>query len=242
MTRLTPEQLQGWHTDGYVIIRDQLFDKDRFEALRAIFEEHLAAGGERIFNELDMPHTRDHRLLRLLLDDRLLDLVEPITGPDIVLWSSGFICKLPHVGPPTPWHEDTTYWNGRLDSDEGIVTIWLALDRTSKENGCMRVIPGSHRAKPGRYEVLDPGAFFHSEAAGVDESRAVYFELEPGQCSLHDGRITHGATANTSPHRRAGYTMRYLPASTRIVPENNPGHLVWLARGRAIAVNEYVNL
>jgi hypothetical protein len=65
--------------------------------------------------------------------------------------------------------------------------------------------------------------------------------LEPNRCSLHDGRILHGANANTSPHRRAGYTMRYLPATTRIVPETNVGHRVWLARGRPIAANRYVN-
>jgi ectoine hydroxylase-related dioxygenase (phytanoyl-CoA dioxygenase family) len=233
--------LEAWKNDGYVLVDGPLFAAEQFTRLRAVFEEHVATHGEKIFDELDMPHIRDDRLLELLLDDAILDLVEPITGPDIVLWSSGFICKMPRVGPPTPWHSDAAYWKGRLDNDKGIVTVWLAIDRSSIENGCMRVIPGSHRVAAPAYRVTSPGGFFHSEAAGVDDSAAVDLELQPNHCSLHDGRILHGANANVSPHRRAGYTMRYLPATTQIIPENNVGHLVWLARGRPVADNRYVN-
>ena len=240
--RLDAEQLHRYQIEGYAAVHEQVFDPADFKQLQDIFEEHLAQHGERIFDELDMPHVRDQRLLRLLLDDAVLDLVEPITGPDIVLWSSGFICKQPLVGPPTPWHEDSAYWKGRLDNEEGIVTVWLAIDRTSRANGCMGVIPASHLGDGAKYRTIDPDSFFHKEAVEVDESQAVWFELAPGECSLHDGRILHGAAANASPHRRAGYTMRYLPASTRIVPERNPGHRVWLARGRALAANEYQNV
>jgi ectoine hydroxylase-related dioxygenase (phytanoyl-CoA dioxygenase family) len=232
--------LEAWREQGYLLPDRPLLGPDRFATLTAIFEEHLAERGEAIFNELDMPHIRDPRLLDLLFDDAVLDLVAPITGPDIVLWSSGFICKMPFVGPPTPWHSDTAYWRGRLDNEEGIVTVWLALDPSTTENGCMRVIPGTHR-ETAEYRVIEPGGFFHSEATGVDESTAVDLQLRPNHCSLHDGRILHGAKPNTSPRRRAGYTMRYLPATTRIRPEANGDHQVWLARGRASAANDYVN-
>jgi ectoine hydroxylase-related dioxygenase (phytanoyl-CoA dioxygenase family) len=232
--------LDRWRAQGFLRPEGPLLPPSQFADLTGIFEEHLAEHGEEIFNELDMPHARDPRLLDLLFDDAVLDLVQPITGPDIVLWSSGFICKMPYVGPPTPWHSDTSYWQGRLDNEEGIVSVWLAIDRSTAENGCMRVIPGSHRTA-ATYRVVEPGAFFHSEASDVDESSAVDLELEPNHCSLLDGRILHGARANTSPHRRAGYTMRYLPSGTRIIPEANAGHRVWLARGRTSAPNEYVN-
>lgn len=234
--------LESWEKDGYVLVDGPLFTTEQFARLEGIFAEHLAEHGERIFDELDMPHTRDDRLIELLLDDRVLDLVEPITGRDIVLWSSGFICKLPFVGPPTPWHSDAAYWDGRLDDNEGIVTVWLAIDRSSADNGCMRVIPGSHRRDDTAYRALGPEAtFFRSKAVDVDETHAVDLELDPNHCSLHDGRILHGAMPNTSPHRRAGFTMRYLPASTRIVPERNRGHQTWLARGSTVADNRYVN-
>jgi hypothetical protein len=234
-------RLRDYRRDGFLVVHDQILGDSAFTRLKAIFEEHLTEHGAALFNELDMPHARDPRLLDILLSDALLDLAEPITGPDIMLWSSGFICKLPEIGPSTPWHADSAYWEGRLDSYEDIVTIWLALDSASKANGCLRVIPGSHLFEPARYEEVDPDAFFDRQATQVDENAAVYLELEPGECSLHDGRILHGATANTSPFRRAGYTMRYLPTRTRLLPGANDGHPVWLARGRAIAPNRYVN-
>jgi ectoine hydroxylase-related dioxygenase (phytanoyl-CoA dioxygenase family) len=83
---------------------------------------------------------------------------------------------------------------------------------------------------------------FHAEIPDVDESLAVDFELERGEFSLHDGRIVHGATANTSSVRRTGYTMRYFPASVKLLPvEANAGWKIWLARGKDSAGNVYAN-
>ena len=80
------------------------------------------------------------------------------------------------------------------------------------------------------------------QIAEVDDSKAVSFELERGECSLHDSRIVHGAKPNTSPHRRCGYTMRYVPAASRVIPEKNPGHKVWLARGKPHERGIYENV
>lgn len=239
--RLSAEEVASFRKVGYLLPHRQVFEHDRFADLQAIFEEHLADKGDKLSHELDTPHFRDPRLLRFLLADEVLDLIEPIIGPDIALWSSHFISKNPYTGAPTPWHEDSAYWKGRLSGYEGIVTVWLALDRTSRENGCLRVIPGTHDNGFSEYEATGD-RFFDKELKGdVDEGQAVYFELEPGECSLHDGRIVHGAAANTSPHRRAGYTMRYLPSTIRVIPEANAGHRIWLARGRDLAGNRYAN-
>jgi ectoine hydroxylase-related dioxygenase (phytanoyl-CoA dioxygenase family) len=170
----------------------------------------------------------------------VLDLVEPVIGPDIALWSSHFLSKDPFTGKPTPWHEDSAYWQGRLSAYDRIVTVWLALTRSDCENGCVRVIPGTHNAGFSEYEATGRERFFATQIKGeVDESSAIDFELGPGECSLHDGRIIHGARANTSPHRRTGYTMRYFSAAIRVIPEANPGHRIWLARGRDLAGNAY---
>ena len=125
---------------------------------------------------------------------------------------------------------------------ENIVTVWLAIDRTTPENGAMSVIPGSHDNGFSNYQKVDVESnIFGEEIVEVDESRAVTFQLEPNECSLHESRIIHGAKANTSENRRAGYTMRYFPTSSRIIPERNPGHKVWLVRGQDLAGNEYEN-
>lgn len=241
--RIDEATAQQYHKDGYIIFDQSVFAEEKFQRLTAIFEE-LAAGvgeGQRT-DELDKPHFTDPRLFEFLMADEVLDLVEPLIGSNIGLWSSHFIAKEPYVGRATPWHEDSSYWKGRLDRMDQIVTVWLAIDRTDRENGCMRVIPGTHHNGFSEYEAVDASTnTFNSEirADQLDESKAVYFELQPGYASLHDGRIIHGAEANTSPRRRAGYTMRYFSMDMKFdrTAKGNETHKLWLCRGENVANN-----
>jgi len=242
--KLNQSEVQSYRDKGYSLYRKPLFSAERMQVLHRLFEEQLEKKGEKLSDELDTPHWRDPRLLDFLLSDEVLDLVEPLIGPNIVLWSSHFICKDPFVGRATPWHEDSAYWKGRLDKYDSIVTVWLALDRSNKENGCMRVIPGSHRNGFSQYEDVDSKENLFPtriRQKDIQEEQAVYFELEPGECSLHDSRIIHGATPNKSPYRRCGYTMRYFSADTKVIPEANEGFRIWLARGKDMAGNRYEN-
>lgn len=241
---LNTEDVKLYHENGYQLSHKPLFSPEKMRMLHQIFEEHLAEKGSKLSDELDTPHFRDERLLDFLLSDEALDLVQPIIGPNIALWSSHFICKDPFVGRATPWHEDSHYWRGRVSSFDHIITIWLALDRSTKANGCMRVIPGTHHNGSSEYELVDRKTnTFGSQIKNIDESKAVYFELEPGECSLHDSRIIHGATANTSPMRRCGYTMRYFSTNIRVLSTNkrNESFKIWLARGKDLAGNNYEN-
>ncbi len=240
---LSEQEVQFYKENGYSLYKKQLFGKEDLQELTSIFEEQWEQVGRKLNSELDTPHFRDERLLKFLLSDTVLDLVEPLIGPNIGLWSSHFICKEPMIGKQTPWHEDSAYWNGRLSSFDKVVTVWLAIDRSTKENGCMRVIPGTHHNGFSEYEKVDRDEnIFASEIRKVDESSAVYFELEPGECSLHDSRIIHGAAANKSDYRRCGYTMRYFSTEAKVVAEKNPHHKVWLARGKDIAGSNFVNV
>ena len=240
--RLTPDQITQYERDGYTLVKRPIFAPDKFAALSAVLEEDLAREGA---DGMDMIHTRDARLLEFLISPEILDLIEPVVGPNIGLWASHMISKDPFTGKATPWHEDSAYWNGRTSTMEGICTVWLAIDKATKENGCMAVIPGSQRGGFSEYEEVTnkDGNIFDTQIkeGAIDESQAVYFELEPDECSLHEARIIHGAQANTSPLRRAGYTMRYFPTSTAVYPEKNPGHKIWLARGVDLAGNTYEN-
>lgn len=243
MATLTPDNVAFYRQNGYFLYKQPLFSPDKMDRLRSIFEEHLADKGDKLPDELDTPHFRDPQLLEFLLSDEAADLVEPITGPNIALFSSHFICKDPFVGRATPWHEDSAFWEGRFDAFDNIVTLWLALDRSFKENGCMSVIPGTHSGGFSQYEEVDHTTnTFGQQIKDVDDSQAVYFELEPDECSLHDSRIMHGAQPNTSPYRRCGYTMRYVPTSLRLLPGGNPKNWqMWLVRGKDLAGNIYAN-
>lgn len=240
---ITEQDVQFYREKGYFLHKAPLFSPGQMEKLNLIFNDQLAQKGDKLSDELDRPHQRDERLLELLLSKEVLDVVEPFIGPNIGLWSSHFICKDPYVGRATPWHEDSAYWKGRTDRSDKIITVWLALDRSNQENGCMRVIPGTHVNGFSEYEEVDKSQnTFGTQIKSVDESRAVYFELEPGECSLHDSRIIHGAQANTSPYRRCGYTMRYFSTEVKINPERNRTAVFWLARGKDIAGNPFVNV
>lgn len=99
----------------------------------------------------------------------------------------------------------------------------------------MRVIPGSDHAKSGEYEPVDAQTnTFETQFSNVDERKAVYFELSPNECSLHDSRLVHGAEADTSTRRRCGYTMRYFSQKMRDIADApaNRTHQLWHAQGR----------
>jgi len=189
MPGLTAENVKYYREQGYYLYLKPLFPDAKFQRLKEIFEELLE---KRSPDDLDVPHFDEPRLLEFLLDDAVLDIAESIVGPDFGLWSSHFISKPPRTGKKTPWHEDSAYWEGRFDRYDDIATLWLAIDSSTRDNGCMRVIPGSHHQGGfSAYQRMEipTDRIFDREIADVDESRAVYFELQPGQCSLHDSRI-----------------------------------------------------
>src|SRR4051812_28886952 len=173
---LEAEDVKTFGEQGYLLYHHQLFSQEKLARLRDIFERLLANKDGKLSDELDTPHFEEPALLEFLLSEEALDLVEPLIGPDILLWSSHFICKDPFKGRATPWHEDSAYWNGRVSRYDKIVTIWLALDRSAKENGCMRIIPGSHNNGFSEYEAVDKKLnTFSLQIKDIDDSQAVYF-------------------------------------------------------------------
>ena len=245
--RLSAAQLEHYHREGYLLYNENVLTPGNFGRLKSHFEELLAAlpPGKRP-EAMDVPHFVDTKLFEWLFDKDVLDLVEPILGPDIALFSSHFICKPKGDGRRVPWHEDSAYWNTMIDRME-VVTIWLAIDQSTPRNGCMYVIPHTHNTgKKGfsDYDKVDPNKnVFTTEVTSTqrDESKAVPCILEPNQCSLHDGRLIHGSPANFSDQRRCGYTMRYISSATRLSDEAREYHQIYLARGRDLAGQSYAD-
>lgn len=168
--------------------------------------------------------------LRLVGDDRLLDIAQLFTGPDIALFASHYICKPPYSGQPVLWHQDAAFWP--LEPMQ-VVTLWLAIDGSTPENGCVRLIPGSHRGDVAamRANTAVDNVLGEQIAAEVDECAAVDMVLAPGDVEVHHPNVVHGSNANTSPHRRCGLTIRYIPTSTRITAEEQPYPSAFLLRG-----------
>lgn len=234
--KLTQEEIDFYRENGFLLTHKPLFSNEKFQKLYRIFEELLATRGNAKGDELDVPHFMDDRLFEFLLACEILDIVEDLIGPNIGLWSSHFICKEPKTGKRTPWHEDSAYWEGRFDRYDDIVTLWLAIDPATKENGCMGVIPGSHQNGFSEYVRIDSvHKIFNIEIKeeNIDLNKVVWFELEQNHYSLHDSRIIHGANANTSATRRTGYTMRYFNTDLRMTTDHpgNLNHKIYHCRG-----------
>lgn len=246
--RLTADEAEKFRQDGYLVLRHPVLPQEEFDALTRFFEEKLARLDPAVRPEaMDTPHFSDPELFRWLFADEILDLVEPILGPDIALFSSHFVCKPEGDGRRVPWHEDSAYWKNVLSPME-VCTVWLAIDPSTRVNGCMKVIPGTHHHGYSTYADVDDASssIFRTEIVEPerDDSMAVYLELAPNRASLHDGRIIHGSDPNTSTLRRCGYTMRYISSGTRFHPETHDyfrKHLLYLARGRDLAGNSYAD-
>lgn len=128
-----------------------------------------------------------------------------------------------------------------------VVTVWLAIDPSTTKNGCMVVIPKSHRDAQQKirekslvYQPTDVEInIFDEEIKNTqfNETEAVPCELQPNHASLHDAHTIHGSPPNTSQIRRCGYTMRYMKSSIRMNPENLATHCLYLARGRDHGTN-----
>lgn len=247
--RLSDVQVQAYNRDGYLIVTDPIFPAAKFDKLRAYFEDLLdnLATDQRP-EAMDVPHFAHPELFEWLFADEVLDLVEPIIGPNIALWSSHFICKPKGDGRRVPWHEDSAYWKGQLDPMQ-VCTVWLAIDPSTKENGCMYVIPGTHDNGFSDYDPVDPDKHVFSTEIKPSQRKdqlAVPIELQPNQASLHDGKLQHASPANTSAMRRCGYTMRYMPSSVKFTPKwrTEDGRAlqnIYLARGKDLAGNTYAD-
>jgi hypothetical protein len=245
MPSLTSDELEFFGREGYLVPPRPLFSQPKFDALRQHFEEKLARlPGDVSPEAMDVPHFTDPKLFEWLLADEVLDLVEPLIGPDIALFSSHFIAKPPGTGRRVPWHEDSAYWRKLIDPHD-VVTVWLAIDPSTRANGCMKVIPRTHSGGFSEYEDVDHATnIFGAQIKPhqLDESKAVYLELQPNHCSLHHAKLMHASDPNTSEIRRCGYTMRYM--STRVKLNTDycgEWHQIYLARGRDHAGNPYAD-
>jgi ectoine hydroxylase-related dioxygenase (phytanoyl-CoA dioxygenase family) len=225
--------------EGYVVVRDVLDPELIGEAGRHV--DWLLARNPGVRPE-HHGHTlvaQDPFWLRLVSDARLLDIAEVFIGPDIALFASHYISKPAGDGMPVLWHQDGSYWP--LEPME-VVTLWLAVDDSTPENGCMRVIPRTQhldlqqmREKRDTANVLDSGM----DESLVDESKAVDLVLKAGDVSVHHPNLIHGSNPNCSTRRRCGLTIRYIPTSTRIT--TMPWPSAFLLRGRAVrGVNDYL--
>ena len=229
---------EAYDAAGAVIVREVLAPylvKELNRHIDWLLERHPDRRPERLGHQFIVA---DAFWVRFLSEGQLLDVVEPLVGPDIAFFAADYIAKPPVDGLEVCWHQDGRYWP--LEPME-VVSVWFAATRSTRENGCVQVIPGSHRQ--GMLTHLTsrdtPGLLSLATDPDLgDESRAVHVELEAGDVSLHHPLTLHASDANTSGEWRRGGSIQYMPPTTRITNERWP--CAFLFRGEPVeGVNRY---
>ena len=212
-TMLTDSQLEHYRDRGYVI-PDFRLPESVVEDLRADHARLVTRHPELRQYCPNLLHY-DLRFLEIARTPEIVAMVSQLLGPDLALWNSSLFAKPATDGKRTPWHQDGQYWPIR---PLATCTVWIALDDSSTQNGCLRVIPGSHHGQKLRAHRKLEGddATLNQEllASEYDESKAADLVLKAGQMSLHDVYLLHGSEPNNSPSPRRGMTLRFMPTTS----------------------------
>jgi ectoine hydroxylase-related dioxygenase (phytanoyl-CoA dioxygenase family) len=210
---LTEDQVAHYHRDGFVV-PDYRIGDDVLEELCAA-HARLVARHPEYADYCPSVLEYDLAFLNVARDPCILDMVAQVLGPDFALWNMSLFAKPARTGRRTPWHQDGEYWPIR---PLATCTVWLALDASAPENGCLRVLPGSHRPRRLFRHVTnpDPALTLSQELIDADcrEEDAIDLVLERGRMSLHDVFLAHGSEANRSGRPRRGLTMRFMPLTS----------------------------
>ena len=215
--RLGEEEVAAYRRDGFVA-RVAALGADEARGLRSnleAFEATLPPGPlDRMWRR--KLHVRLPWLRDLVEDARILDAVEDLIGPDILVFNSTFFIKEPRSEAVTAWHQDATYFG--LEPHEH-VTAWLAFSAASGESGCMQFVPGSHRWGQLRHEARAVANSVNNGSQTIaepfDASAARLAPLEPGAFSLHHTLLVHQSESNRSGDRRIGLGISYIPCRVR---------------------------
>ena len=221
---LTANMLDRYERDGVVFPVRVLSD----EEVKVFRRELERVAGERP-RRMDQLHLEYPWAYRLASHPKVLDAVESLIGPEILVDGNLVFFKPPHDDGYSSWHQDSVYSGWHLTPS---VSAWIALTVSEPANGCMRVIPGSHKQGVLEHDnVQDPNLLNKRGERlrmDVDESQALDLVLKPGEMSLHHTNIIHGSNANTSDGPRIGFIVRFV---TNLSP--NHDRPVMRVRGKA---------
>lgn len=237
-TELTPEEIRSYHENGFVVIEDLLdptetkhwrqtiggaVERRSSPFLHLDIEASMRASGleeeeihartkaiESVWLQRAQLWQTDEGARDLILDERLGKLAADLHGIDAVRLFHDMAVFKPPFGRPTAFHIDMPYWSF---TSPHASTLWIALEDTTLQNGCMYFVPGSHKVGHLDFASLageDVGALFElvPEWKEIDP---VPCPLRAGSATFHNGLTAHGAGANMTSRPRLGMTLQFMP-------------------------------
>ena len=230
---MRPDELSYWHENGY-LVRLNVFTAEENDVLRQVAED--VVGKKRPFPVTNVNQNalvRDRKIeergiyamhkihhpscycpefLTRVRDPRLTDPLVEILGPDLLGINNLFIWKAPKIGLGFPWHQDKFYFRNRFNTKTTVGT-WTAIDAADRENGCLYVIPGSHKWDIFEHDDLEGSQQQEFKLArGARDEDGVAVEVPPGAVIWFHSHLLHKSTDNHSLRFRRSYVIHYLSA------------------------------
>ncbi|HSG89774.1 MAG TPA: phytanoyl-CoA dioxygenase family protein [Pseudomonadales bacterium] len=228
---LSDDQIRRYRDHGFIHPIRALSPDDAARYRRRFEDYERLNGGWYELSKGQKLYLLQTWLAELCSHPLVLDAVEDVLGPDLMVWGASLFVKEAGEGTFVSWHQDSTYWGL---SKPDVVTAWVALSPATRASGCMKMIPGSHvEAQLPHRDTFDKRNLLtrgQEIAVAVDEDKAAFAELAPGEFSLHHILAVHASEPNRSDDRRIGVAIRYIAPHVRQIHAD--GDSAWLVRGR----------
>ena len=240
--RLNPEERTSWEENGY-FVRYDVFSKKENDVLRKVADDivdgkrsfpteninqnALVIDGKVEASGIHAMHKIHHvscyisEFLARVRDSRLTDPVVDLLGPDILGLNNLYIWKVPKIGLGFPWHQDKWYFNHQYKTEMTVGT-WTAIDPADKDNGCLYVIPGSHKYGILAHEDLEGSQQSEFKIArDARDEDGVAVEVPPGAVVWFNNQLLHKSTDNHSGRFRRANVAHYISAKAERIPNKN---------------------
>jgi non-heme Fe2+,alpha-ketoglutarate-dependent halogenase len=202
---LSTEQIRKYDRDGF-LHPIRIMSAAEARQMRAGFEELETLLGRRV-EYAAMTHLFFRWAFDLSMQSGILNAVQAILGPDVLVQATLILCKHAHDPSFVSWHQDYKYTS---QESAPTVSAWVAISDSTRQSGCMRAIPGSHREGIQEHKATTIENNILTYSVDTDDSRAVDIELKAGEMSLHQANIVHGSLANDSDDKRIGFIIRFV--------------------------------
>jgi hypothetical protein len=222
---LSSEEYERYQRDGYLVPRYQL-PAQKVARLQELMQQIVRDNPTLLNQPIICPNVAGSGVqglkaedpdtwMSVAKDENILDVIQEIIGPDIILWGSALFYKAPRKGLPTPWHRDGRFFPIKpLET----TTVWIAIYDSVIDNGCLRIIPGSHLSRDLGVHITKPSkdAILQEVLSEdeYDERQAVDVELKAGQMVVFDVYTVHGARGNGGIRERGGFALRFMPSTS----------------------------
>ncbi len=250
--RMTPDEIQHWERNGY-FVRENVFSHKENDHLRQVAED-IVAGKRKMpmahidrnalvrdgkdprsgiygMHKIHHPSCYIPEFLARVRDPRLTDPVADILGPDVLGINNLFIWKAPKIGLGFPWHQDKFYFGKRFRTATTVGT-WTAIDPADRENGCLYVIPGSHKQAISEHDDIEGSQQNEFKLArNARDEDGIPVEVPPGAVIWFHSHLLHKSTNNHSQRFRRSYVSHYLSAQAEWMNSENAGNgqpIMWI--------------